>query len=220
MLKVRKATILEVALDCGYQNHETFTRAFGRRFGVTPSSWRASGSTVAGKGPGVEEGLGVGHLSSTTVQDFQPLRMMFIRHLGSYEDVPADLWARLIAHADEYRIAHLGILVGVAHDSPEVTAARQCRFDAGLLVASQVRAIGRIGYQELAEATHAVTTYVGPYRGIPDAYSEIVGRLAEMGDRIEIVGLPTVELYRTTTITPDASMNQTDIAIPIIRRPH
>jgi hypothetical protein len=42
--------------------------------------------------------------------------------------------------------------------------------------------------------------------------------LVEMGDRIEIVGLPTIEFYRTTTIKPNEPMNQTDICIPIIRR--
>ena len=34
------ATVLEVALETGFENHETFTRAFRTRFGVTPSVFR------------------------------------------------------------------------------------------------------------------------------------------------------------------------------------
>jgi AraC family transcriptional regulator len=34
------ATVLDVALESGFENHETFTRAFRTRFGVTPSVFR------------------------------------------------------------------------------------------------------------------------------------------------------------------------------------
>ena len=36
-------SVLEVALACGFQSHETFSRAFRRRFGATPSAYRARG---------------------------------------------------------------------------------------------------------------------------------------------------------------------------------
>ena len=40
-LLIHDVTLLDIALDCGFQNHETFTRAFRRRFGMPPSSYRA-----------------------------------------------------------------------------------------------------------------------------------------------------------------------------------
>src|SRR5262245_15713431 len=36
-------SILNIALDCGFSNHETFSRNFRRRFGVTPHTFRADG---------------------------------------------------------------------------------------------------------------------------------------------------------------------------------
>src|SRR6185312_3090317 len=39
-LRIRRVGVLEVALECGYQNHETFTRAFRARFGVSPRDYR------------------------------------------------------------------------------------------------------------------------------------------------------------------------------------
>jgi transcriptional regulator GlxA family with amidase domain len=40
LLLTSPQTVLEVALETGFENHETFTRAFRARFGVTPSSFR------------------------------------------------------------------------------------------------------------------------------------------------------------------------------------
>ena len=40
-LLIHDATLLELALDCGFKSHETFTRAFRRRFGMAPNPYRA-----------------------------------------------------------------------------------------------------------------------------------------------------------------------------------
>ena len=46
-LLIHDATLLDMALDCGFHNHETFTRAFRRRYGMPPSRYRASVRTQA-----------------------------------------------------------------------------------------------------------------------------------------------------------------------------
>ena len=40
LLLTSSATVLDVALENGFQNHETFTRACRQRFGETPSAFR------------------------------------------------------------------------------------------------------------------------------------------------------------------------------------
>jgi AraC family transcriptional regulator len=40
LLLTSGATVLDIALETGFENHETFTRAFRTRFGVTPSVFR------------------------------------------------------------------------------------------------------------------------------------------------------------------------------------
>jgi AraC family transcriptional regulator len=40
LLLTSRATVLEIALETGFENHETFTRAFRARFRVTPSAFR------------------------------------------------------------------------------------------------------------------------------------------------------------------------------------
>ena len=46
-LAFRGSSILEIALDSGYESHEAFTRAFKRAFGQAPSEFRANPDWVA-----------------------------------------------------------------------------------------------------------------------------------------------------------------------------
>jgi transcriptional regulator GlxA family with amidase domain len=40
LLLTSRLTVLEIALETGFESHETFTRAFRQRFGATPSAFR------------------------------------------------------------------------------------------------------------------------------------------------------------------------------------
>jgi transcriptional regulator GlxA family with amidase domain len=46
LLLTSRASVLEVALETGFESHETFTRAFRTRFGETPSSFRKKGGAT------------------------------------------------------------------------------------------------------------------------------------------------------------------------------
>jgi transcriptional regulator GlxA family with amidase domain len=47
LLLTSGTTVLDIALETGWESHETFTRAFRTRFGVTPSSFRKTrGATL------------------------------------------------------------------------------------------------------------------------------------------------------------------------------
>jgi AraC family transcriptional regulator len=43
LLLATRESVLDIALGCGFQSHEAFTRAFRRRFGIAPSAYRARG---------------------------------------------------------------------------------------------------------------------------------------------------------------------------------
>ena len=40
LLLTSSSTVLDIALETGFESHETFTRAFRQRFGETPSAFR------------------------------------------------------------------------------------------------------------------------------------------------------------------------------------
>jgi AraC family transcriptional regulator len=47
LLLTSESSILEVALSCGFKSHEAFTRAFRRRFGMSPRAYRRRGFAAA-----------------------------------------------------------------------------------------------------------------------------------------------------------------------------
>lgn len=226
LLVVRAASILEIALDSGFQSHETFTRAFRRRFGIAPSRWRNGPGSLRAttdahdeRGPSLAERLPAGSLSPTTIRTLRPLPVLFARHLGPYEDVPPTMWGGVQAAAARRRIATQGMLLGVAHDAPELTEPARCRFDACIVVDGSAAAAWTptdgVGAQVLPGGPFAITTYVGPYGGLPAAYGAIADRIIARSPRVELVGLPAVESYHTTVINPEASLNETEIALPV-----
>jgi AraC family transcriptional regulator len=226
LLVVRAASILEIALDSGFQSHETFTRAFRRRFGIAPSRWRhGSGSHLAmadandARRRSLAEELPEGSLSPTTIRTLRSLPVLFQRHVGPYDEVPPTAWRRVQAAAASRGIATQGLLLGVAHDAPGLTEPARCRFDACIVVDGPAAAAWRptngVGAQLLPGGPFATTTYVGPYSGLADAYRVIVERIMARTPHVELVGLPAIESYHTTVINPDASLNETEIALPV-----
>jgi AraC family transcriptional regulator len=43
LLLTTRESVLRIALDCGFQSHEAFSRAFKRRFGMSPTAYRKRG---------------------------------------------------------------------------------------------------------------------------------------------------------------------------------
>jgi AraC family transcriptional regulator len=219
-LIIHDGTILDVALDSGFQSHETFSREFKRRFQVTPRGYRQWGrgklkrSSVSTHP--LDELYEDFELSETKVTRMAQLDVAFIRHVGPYEAVPETLWHKLADWAKARRIPLDLIFLGIAQDSPGITPNEKLRFDAAIVVPGPFSPDGAIGHQVLGPAEFAVTTHVGHYRTLPQAYGTIVQRVVLLkGYRLG--GLPSIEFYRTTRVDANHEMNHTDIYIPVSR---
>lgn len=58
-------------------------------------------------------------------------------------------------------------------------------------------------------------TYIGPYEAtMHEAYFEMFQQIQEIKN-VRIIGLPMIEVYRTTQINPEYELNQTDIYMSI-----
>lgn len=219
-LLLHDATILDVALECGFASHETFTRAFHRRFGVAPRVYRERGVRRARPAPGRTGGALGSSLSATAIRTLDHISVAFLRHTGPYEQVSDRLWQDLSDWAADRRIPRPHILLGIAHDAPGITLPAHLRFDAALRVPDDLVVRGRIAKQTLPGGTFAVTTFVGPYSGLPAAYRAIVERVRGLAG-YRLLGVPTIEVYQTTRVDANLAFNHTDIYLPIARAaPH
>ena len=76
MLLTSDDSVLDIALACGFQSHEVFTRAFRKNFGIAPSAYRARG--LAG---GSDEGQAAMH--AAMVDSVGPcVRLFHLRQEG------------------------------------------------------------------------------------------------------------------------------------------
>lgn len=224
-LLIHDAPVLEVALGNGYRSHETFTRAFKRQFGVTPSAYRNTYPPMrAGEG---ESGIdpqqeilnryaGDYDLSAVHIVRLQAVPVIFLRNRGPYEMIEVTLYDRLIDWAREN--GHYGPesqLIGVALDPPGITPPDKLRFDACLSVSGTMQPDPPIGYQVLAGGYHAFASYVGPFGPTMEAAYLEISQAAAGLKRVKLVGLPSLEFYRTTQIDPAHQLNHTDIYLPV-----
>jgi AraC family transcriptional regulator len=214
-LLLLRSSVLDVALDCGFRSHETFTRAFRRRFGTSPRDYRESRAHVE-RPPAIaaeEQGTGCA-VSRTKIVELEDMRVAFVRHVGPYEQVPADLWDGLVV-----RSRGPSVLLGIVHDAPGITPPERCRFDAAVKVSEGWTRAARagIGIQLIPGGTFAITTHIGPYRTLGEAYHLAFQRIARM-KRYQPAGLPCLEVYSATTIDPAHELNQTDLCLRLSAR--
>jgi AraC family transcriptional regulator len=220
-LRIQDASILDIALNAGFNNHETFSRAFKRWFGVSPRQYRQSFGR-----PSEDSRSAVRALLNRLATDFQlsrvrvkklnPIPVAFIRHLGSYLEVDLALFDRLQNWADrEGHYTGENLFMGVGHDAPNITPIEKVRFDLCLTVSEPFRADGEVGFQTIGDGYFAAASYIGPFGPtIEVAYFQMFQEMSQMKN-IEIIGLPAIEIYRTTNINPAFALNHTELLIPV-----
>lgn len=192
-LKVRPDNVLQIALESGFATHETFTRAFVRRFDMSPSTFRA---VLREYRECVEDAMGsrtfAGFTEETpltlrfdllkdpvTVERTPPRHLLFIRHYG-YEHLLAggraflSLWDELFTYADAHGIHYSPeLLVGITHDDPYVTDERRIRFDACLPVAAPMKASHPVHYRYLPPGLCVTRRHSGGLEEIAKTFAYI-----------------------------------------------
>jgi AraC family transcriptional regulator len=157
-LALHETNLLDLALECGFRNHESFTRAFRRRFDCAPSvyrdrvrrraEWWSHQSRQILDDPARQFAI-----SSTRVVQLRPTHLAFTRHVGPYESVPQSLFDELEQWAARRIPPGPPVWMGIGHDSPATTPPEQLRFDASLRVAAPFAPEGRIAYSCCPAAT-------------------------------------------------------------------
>ena len=218
-LRIRRVAVVDLALECGYRNHETFSRAFRGRFSTSPSAYRKGWfdprhNTRRTRFQRAPDEAPRGELSATRIVRLSPITVAFRRHLGPYERVSPDSFARLTAWALRRGVG-TPLLLGIARDAPGVTAADKIRFDCCVQVPAAFDTDGEIGCQRTPGGDHAITDYVGSW-DLGPAYASIMERLGNM-PTLAIIGLPAIEIYRTTPVGALDGLARVAIAIPVQR---
>lgn len=213
-LAMESTPIAEIAARCGYRHHESFTRAFRRRFACPPREFRDAARWAGSGTPPVRTGnRDVWAISASRVVRLQTLHLACLRRLGPYESVPDELWRRL-TRSLAARGIRPGRFLGLGHDDPARTPPEACRFDAAAQVTHAISLPGKVRLTTLPAANWAVTTHVGPYASLSQALPAIVRQCREL-DGWTPAGPPVMEIYHTDSVRAGAPVARTDVYLPI-----
>ena len=212
-LAVSQSRVLDVAMQVGYNNHETFCRAFRRVFKCSPQSFRhahQAGNNVMQPWRG--HGLPDYALSAPRLVRMRPLQIATLRFVGNYHNVPDQLWLKLTRSLRDQQIAWRG-LMGIGYDDPAHSGVERCRFDAAAIVTTAAQSVSGVKLRQLHAQSCVVVTHVGGYQTLPAALPGIYALAAEQPE-YEVVGLPLLELYHTRIVAAD-EFSYTDICVPV-----
>ena len=234
LLATGSMPVLGVALACGFRSHETFTRLFRRRFGMTPTAYRRRG--LAG---GRHTGMAAGHAKligeiGRCVRLYQRIAMRpqgkpVMKYEVSERTLapqPVLVMRRRIKRAEIAKV--LGELLGTVFLHAQRAGATLVgqpftrhldwgpgliTIETGLPIASRVEGEGDVLAELLPGGRTAFTTHRGPYEQLVDAHAAVQQWIEDQGHHAN--GSPW-EVYVTDPADEPDPMNwRTDVFWPI-----
>lgn len=217
-LKHSQQDISQVAFDCGYQNHETFTRAFKDYFGLTPIDYRSSiTELILNKQTEYSKAkidLSTLNVQGPVIKTIPDLHLAYIRHTGSYDKVGSS-FQRLMLWAATHLVLKLKpVTIGIVHDNPDLTSEQHIRFDACVVLSKAIKANGEIGYKKIEGGKFAIFTYKGPYEGFYPVYDYIYN-VCLFDKKFDLADKPALEWYIKSPPFYKPENFVTDFLLPI-----
>jgi AraC family transcriptional regulator len=211
-LQTSDRSVLEIALDAGYESAAAFTRAFEQRFGVPPSECRRAHRfelQVRATRLRNEDTM-----ITPEIRKRPETQVIFVRHTGPYASVGA-AWGKVCAFAAQHGLVgpnHQAI--GVSRDDPKITAAEQLRYDACVTIDRDITPAGEVGVQTLPGGRYAVFLHRGPYEQFQKTYDAIYGDwLPRSGEQLRDEAC--FEVYLNSPDSAPPAELRTEIWIPL-----
>ena len=226
-LRTTDRNIIEIALEAGYETHETFTRAFRKMFGENPSVFRrnhrsdqlkASPSGVHFRSDRAFRTFNPltkgGFKMDVRIEEVKPMRVAFVRHIGPYEKCEK-AWGELCAWAGpKGLLGPKSTFIGICYDDPEVTPAEKIRYDACVNVGTDIEGEGPVGIQTIEGGQYAIFTHRGPLTNLIKTYQQIFGEWAPSSGRVIKTG-PSFEVYLNDPHRTPPEEITVDIYVPL-----
>lgn len=232
LLLAGRQTVLNVALSCGFQSHESFCRAFRRRFGMNPSAYRARGFAAVVSGAQEKEHAALvtrtgpcirlfhsqrNHKNkamdySITTRDLSPQPVLVVRRRVKPSEIAATL-AEGLGLVFQYAQR-----TGAALAGPPLTRYLEwgpglISIEAGMPVAASVPGAGDVAAEILPGGLVAMTTHTGRYDKLTEAHAAVQVWIAEHG-RLP-AGAPWESYVTDPADYPDPAEWKTEIFWPV-----
>lgn len=192
----KEDTIINIALDAGFESHEAFSRAFKQVCGQSPSGFRSNANWRAWENPPYSLHIKGKKIMTTTIKDLPSRRLAVMEHHGDPMKLSITL-DKLISWAKAQPInlkPKAGEAFGYGYADPRETPPEEWRFDLALTVPKDFKLSDEVIDRELPAGRYAVTTHKGSRDNIGDTiYHLYRDWLPESGE--ELGDLPCIFCY-------------------------
>lgn len=197
-LIVNKAhSIIDIAINAGFESHEAFTRAFKQSCGMSPSQFRKHSSWHTWEKPPYRLPKQQGKImTNVTIQNKKERRLAVLEHRGAPEKLGNSV-NQLINWA-KFQTMNIkptaGDAFGFGYDDPATTEPENFRFDLALTVPENLALNGKIIEKRLPAGRYAVAVHNGSRDTIDETiYSMYCDWLPNSGE--ELGYLPCIFCY-------------------------
>ncbi len=123
------------------------------------------------------------------IEEMPKQRIAYIRQVGPYGLQNRSMMEQIKRWAaSEHLFSESAIILGIAHDNPEITLSEQCRYDVGIVIPHQykIREADRdIQETELSGGRYAVFTIEHTVEALQKAWADIFPELSSRGYQID-----------------------------------
>lgn len=189
-------TIINIAVNAGFESHEAFSRAFKKICGQSPSDFRSNANWLAWETPPHSSHIKGKNIMTITIKDLPSRRLAVMEHHGDPMKLSITL-NKFISWAKAQPISlkpKAGEAFGFGYADPRDTPPDEWRFDLALTVPRNFELNDEVHEGELPAGRYAVTTHKGSLDNIGDTIYQLYRDwLPESGE--ELGDLPCVFSY-------------------------
>jgi AraC family transcriptional regulator len=204
-------SIEQISSTAGYQNVQSFSRAFNERYAMPPARYRKLGSHSQYQSTHLVRSIAMYNVTLKTLPD---LEVLSIPHTGSYlqisrafEQLGGWLGARNLISPDSR-------MFGVYYDDPASVAEAQLRSRACISVSQTCALEPPLERVTIAGGEYAVLLHKGAYAALPAAYEWLFGVWLVQAGR-ELRDAPALEEYLNTPMDTAPEDLLTEIYLPL-----
>jgi AraC family transcriptional regulator len=220
-LAVHETPVIEIALSLGFNAHETFARAFRRKFRCAPTAYRRMAKAAQRerlernrdfRGDGCR-------MSEARFEQARPCWLIAVRRVGPYADLdPAEAdraWRGLQTWSDQQGLAWGPLRVGLYPDDPGLTPPALQQSDLCIPVAGETQGDDRVRALRLRGGIWAAIDHWGPMATVAQAYSNLADAIRRSDTYAFGEGAPAHVYHRFESGEADT---HSEIRFPVVRR--
>lgn len=204
-------SITTISKQAGYQNIQSFTRAFSAAYGLPPARYRAHGSHAQYQFFQQKRSTA---MFNVTFENISNRHVVCVKHSGAYMQI-GQAFERLYNHLGARQlISKVTTMMGVYFDDPCAVPEAELRSLACAAMADPPTIEAPLEHYTIAGGTYAVLHYQGPYAGLAAAYDWFYGTWLPQSGR-EVENAPPFEEYLNDPATTPPADLLTDIYMPL-----